>query len=811
MPGTAERSQHSVELLAPAGDMRSFRAALLAGADAIYLGLGEFNARRNAKNLSLDDLEQACRMAHLAGVKVYLTANTLLLDAELGAAIELVLQAWQRGVDAVIVQDLGLLSALHGWFPQIEVHASTQMNICNTQGVLQAKRLGASRVTLARELSLDELGVLSKLGIELEVFAHGALCICHSGQCLMSSLIGRRSANRGLCAQPCRLPYQLVDQDGRSCDVPGEHLLSPKDLCTIDILPQLIASGVASLKIEGRMKSPEYVSLVVSTYRACLDRALADPQHYSATQKERDVLAEAFSRGFSTAYLEGERGNAMMSYQRPNNRGVPVGRVTGIKDGFVEISADKPLTQGDVLEFWTSRGRHTHVLRDFQVGGREVLVAPAGSRCRMVVERPVAPGDRVFRVRSQELLGGALEGLDSAPGRPCEVGMQVAARLGEPLSIAVRDTQGRVGVATGAVVQAARTRAVTEPDIMEHVGRLGGTAYRVRSWDIQLDEGVGMGFSALHNLRRDAIAAYEALVLAPWSSRTALQVPRRFMRKAAGRVQTVEQAQAALICADVQTIQAAYQQGLRLVYVPALDLLSMGSADRDILAGLPGLEVQVLMPTTAHDTEMPELLELADQGMPVVADSMSMLVATAAKGAQVECGPRMGIMNASALASCKDMGAKRVWLSPELSLAQIKDLAASQTGEPLSLSLTVLGRQELMVTEHCQFMALGDCGRRCGTCPRRRRGLALQDAKGYVFPLRTDDHGRGHVYNSVPLDVLPAVQDLISCGVSRFIVDASLMTAPEALGALQRLQQAFQGQVERMAGSTTGHLFRGVL
>ena len=331
----------TIELLAPAGDMACLHAAVRAGADAVYLGAQQFNARRGAGNFTLGELEQACHYAHLRRVRIYLTVNTVVLQREMEQALELVRQAYRRGVDAFIVQDLGLAREMRRALPQAELHVSTQMNIHNKAGIAATAELGASRVTLARELTLGEVEELSAaaraLDMEVEVFGHGALCICYSGQCFMSSLVGGRSANRGRCAQACRLPYELRNAAVRKAlGAPGEHLLSPKDLCTIDLLPQLIDAGISSLKVEGRMKSPEYVQAVVGVYRAVLDRVLAGGRP-EATHEERRVLSEAFSRGFTQAYLVGETGNDRMSYARPNNRGVLVGRVAFARDGVVGV------------------------------------------------------------------------------------------------------------------------------------------------------------------------------------------------------------------------------------------------------------------------------------------------------------------------------------------------------------------------------------------------------------------------------------------------------------------------------------------
>ena len=363
------------ELLAPAGNMACLHAAVQAGADAVYLGAEQFNARRGADNFTLDDLRTACDYAHLRGVRLYLTVNTAVLPREEKAAMELVRQAYRAGVDAFIVQDIGIAAEIARTLPDARVHASTQMNTHNEAGVRAVAALGAKRVTLARELSLQEIdhlaGVAHELDMEVETFAHGALCVCYSGQCFMSSMVGGRSANRGMCAQACRLPYELhnraLSKGNKALDAPGEHLLSPKDLCSVDLLGTLAALGVDSLKIEGRMKSPEYVQAVTGVYRAVIDRVLAAdasraegepwPASVRASAEERHVLEEAFSRGFTTAYLEGERGNGIMSYRRPNNRGVFVGRVATRRAAKCASTPWKSCTKAT---FWNSgRARAT--------------------------------------------------------------------------------------------------------------------------------------------------------------------------------------------------------------------------------------------------------------------------------------------------------------------------------------------------------------------------------------------------------------------------------------------------------------------
>lgn len=309
-----------VEILAPAGSMECLRAAVAAGADAIYLGGTKFGARAYAQNLSEEDLVQAIKYVHIHGRKIYMTVNTLLKDRELNELYAYLLPYYKAGLDGVIVQDIGAVKFIGEYFPEMPVHASTQMTITNTLGADFLKRYGITRVVPARELSLKEIRDMKKqTGLEMECFVHGALCYCYSGQCLLSSMIGGRSGNRGQCAQPCRLPYQT---EGKK---PAD-LMSLKDLCTIDILPELIDAGIDSFKIEGRMKQPEYVYTVVKMYRKYADQYLKlqkegkgkSSYHVSEADK-RELLATYQRRGYCEGYYYQHNGKDMLSLKRPKN------------------------------------------------------------------------------------------------------------------------------------------------------------------------------------------------------------------------------------------------------------------------------------------------------------------------------------------------------------------------------------------------------------------------------------------------------------------------------------------------------------
>ena len=815
----------NVELLAPAGNMECLHAAVKAGADAVYLGAGHFNARRGADNFSLENLAEACDYAHLRGVKIYLTLNTVVLPSELPDALELARQAYRCGVDAFIVQDIGISIELSRIMPDVEVHVSTQMNIHDEDGLRAAAALGATRVTLARELSLDEIARLhelaEELGVELESFAHGALCICYSGQCFMSSLVGGRSANRGRCAQACRLPYELHNRALRkTLDAPGEHLLSPKDLCTANLIPELLQAGVASLKIEGRMKSPEYVQAVVGVYRAVIDRVEAaiardgidsvvesGAPELRASEEEMNVLSEAFSRGFTTAYLKGKRGNEIMSYGRPNNRGVFVGRVAKVREGLVFIDPETELHVGDLIEFWTNRGHFVHTIGEFKTDRAGRVFFP--------VERAVGKGDRVFRVRNAE---AAFVDDDKLPS--VAVCARAELHIGQLALLTFTVAAGDASVTVeGPEVEAARTKAITEEEVREHIDRMGTTPFYLSSLDIDLDEGVGMGFSMLHKLRARAAEELQEAILAHYHARKLERTPSRafapVVRKGWCKV--------AALATNPACARAAKRAGADLIYVPAANyrrgeaVIAGQLSDTAEQAGYPKQCIPVL-PTVSQmfDEEKRngfDIWKRVKADKPVMVENLGQLLHATEMGAAPEVGPHIPVTNKLDLQAMADLGVQRVWLSPELSLVQIEELGDMA---PMPLGLTIMGQTELMVTEHCLLMSQGPCNQKCAECARRKSPHYLKDRKGYEMPVITDCTGRSHLYNAVQMDVAHLMPEIIGAGVSTVLVDTTLMNVKETTEKVARavrardIAQKDGNKVAKAEGATSGHLFRGV-
>jgi putative protease len=801
MPDVHVPSRDTIELLAPAGDRDALAAAVRGGADAVYLGLQEFNARRGAENFTLESLQEVCDFAHLRGVSVYLTVNVALLPDETDRALSMVDRAWAAGVDAVIVQDLGLMRLVSRLLPDVRIHASTQVGTHNLETARALEELGCARVTLARELTLGEIRLLcAEAATEVEVFVHGALCVCYSGQCLLASMVGGRSANRGQCSQPCRMPYDVIDARGEPVRASGPYLLSPADLALASRLPELLDAGVTALKIEGRMKSPEYVALVTGVYRRAIDRALCDPDDFEVTDGEWSVLEEAFSRGFTDAYLDGLADDRLMSTQRPSDRGVLIGRVRRSGSGLV-VRLDRALEVGDRVEFWTGRGRTNVRVDELEVEGRQVGTAPAGADVVLPIPGGVAAGDRVFRVESASLMEAARRVyVGQRDERETDVRFEVDVVTGEPLRIRAI-SGGATASAEGSVVEEARTKRITTEEIVEHVDRLGGTRYRAAGWDVRLSPDAGLGYSELHRARREALERLDEHLLAGYRSRSRRDPVARAPQPLDVRRRTT------LVAVVLSEAHAREARG--------------AGADEVLLAVDPEEEprelaegVLPLLPRIARRGEVSWQMAWLHECGGGVGDDIGIVRRAGRDGIGVQVDIGANLTNPFALAAVSEFGADRAWLSPELTVEQILTVASRAV---LPVGVVVAGRHTLMVTEHCVLSSMGDCSHRCAECDRHLRPWYLQDRKGYRFPIRVDSAGRTRLWNALPLDATGALPPLVQGGVSSVRID---LTDPltgdvgNRVGTVRgRLDAAIAGRSTEERPSedaTSGHFFRGV-
>lgn len=811
------------ELLAPAGGPEPFYAALAAGADAIYCGMGSFNARRKADNFTDETFEAACRAAHLAGSRVYVTVNIVIKDEEMSEALSLVDRCWRLGADAFIIQDWGLFFEIRRLMPEVETHISTQANIHDARGTAWCKEAGADRVTLSRELSIDEIAIIhDAVDIELEVFSHGAICFCYSGVCLLSSFTSRgRSANRGMCAQPCRLPYELIDETGRSWSKPGrERALCPRDTCTADMLPRLLDAGAHALKLEGRMKAPDYVHSIVSAYRAQLDDILAGREISDETAQARyRQLKRCFNRDFTSEYQEGRSGDEMMSYERSNNRGQIVGEVLGSKPlgntkglkpddkrrraAWTKLRLSEPVGKGDLLEL-----RHDDEFDQFLTA-----IAPedaqAGDSIECRTARPMPAGALVRLIRSQAALDAAEAALKRPVARKRAVDVRVVAHLGQPFAVELTriDDPTLSGRAEGFMVEAAKTRAVSAEDLVEHVGRMGSSPFEAVSFDIQLDEGCGMGFSAVHKVRAAACEALERAILAPYAERV------NHLMVQSDPVCPADLNDLGEVCALVTSLNAAAsarKAGAARVYMTVDDLLAEGLSP----ASCSAEGVIPVLDEVSRELDHERLDPWFTPGAPAAVGTISELALGAEIGSVVELRSCIPVHNVPCMRELAARGAHAAWLSPELTLAEIERIAP-QRGE-MTLGLMVLGVPRVMTSEHCILQVAGACIHDCANCRLRARDFKLKNIDGRMLPVRTGLNGRSHLYDGVQLDATPQIPQLLRAGVTRFLVDGTLMNIDMLSRSVARTNRALEaarsGRTpdKRLPGTSSGCLFQGV-
>lgn len=826
-----------VELLAPAGSREALVAAVENGANAIYLAGNAFGARAYASNFDREALREAIHFAHLRKVAIHVTVNTIVADEEMGPLRDYLRFLYEAGADAVLVQDLGVARVAHETVPDLPLHASTQMSVSSLEGVRALAELGFTRVVLARELSLKEIRhICAHAPVEIETFMHGALCVCYSGQCLMSSMIGGRSGNRGRCAQPCRLPYTLVDEKGQDVlgDKAGSYLLSPRDLSTIDVIPDLIEAGVSSLKIEGRMKRPEYVATVVRTYREAIDTYYAG-KGYAVTQEERDDLAQIFNRDFTTAYLEGRPGKAMMSDRRPNNRGLLIGRVTAYDwdRRIVTVKLSGRLGLGDQVDFWVKvGGRVTATISALtDAKGRAVEEGQAGDTVSFAIPSAVRDHDRVFKVYDARLMERAKETYASgAPVRRIPVAIEVRAAIGEPLTVTLCDAEGHRGEGrTDFIGESARKRPLSEEIIRKQVSRLGTSVYEMKSLHCDIAGEVMVPMSEINEARRKAVEALDALRLKEIEAREHRPEPKftdRIARPTPKKahflvaVDTLGKAEAALAAGADGILFGGESYEHRVIAPEEYERAWQ-------MAREAGARIDFNTPRIVHDGQQKhvERLLAAFAAFPpdaVHVHNIAMLaLVRRLTDFAIHADYSLISYNKQTLAFLKDYGASGATLSPELTAKEVRQLAKES---PLPLTCIVHGRLELMVSNYCVTGSfLGGCGEGPCTQPCTRGHFALKDRKDALFPLAMDQFCHMHVLNSKVLSMMPHAMKFRAAGIETMQIEAKAMGEKEiaAIVKAYRKAMAFPEEpaeaqlswIHEQEGKdiTRGHYFRGVL
>lgn len=819
----------TLEILAPAGDSACLDAALRAGADAIYFGVDAgFNARARAENIAIEDLSRIMDTIHDFGRRGYLTLNTLVFDHELARVMTLIERAANAGVDAVIVQDLAVARLVKHWAPTLRLHASTQATCTDLAAIRYWAGLGAERVTLARELSLEQVsGLVSASPIELEVFVHGALCIAYSGQCLTSEAIGGRSANRGACAQACRLPYDLV-VDGVLRDA-GDvaYLLSPKDLDASHLLPDLLASGVSAIKIEGRLKGPEYVAATTRLYRRLLDatkagatatgervHCIADRDHRREGERDPDALAnssellrlhqlsaQTFSRGPSPGFLHGTDHQRLVEGTSCDHLGIELGRCLGVQreagKTWLRLHMIAPLSRGDGILLQGKRAGAEELggrVWNLRVSARDVGSSEPRDEVWVWLgpDRTVA-GDfadrRVFRTSLAQSTG-EIDALIPKESERVEVRASLSGVLGEHPRLRMQTADGRrAEIILDQALQVAQRQPLSSRTVREKLERLGDTPYRLTELELDIPEGAMIPISALNRARREATdalrdQAHRSLPFSPldrepiWPTQPAPE-PGLFVT-----CRTKEQAEAAILA------------GAQGIYLDFLALTGTGPVLRQ-LKGLHPVSIGIALPRIRKPGEEkidayvrglePDAILVRSLGSLADIDVASTTHSDVAATHRPTWIGDFSLNASNTLSALELLGRSLSVFTPGYDLDAAQLLALLDSPLAAYAEVVVYHPMPLFHMEHCVFAALlssghdhRDCGRPCET-----HVVSLRDRKGVDLPLEADVGCRNTVFHGVAQSAAEVVPDLMQRGVRRFRVELVRET-PEQTGSIVR-------------------------
>lgn len=502
-----------IELLSPVGDFECLKAAVQNGADAVYFGASSFSARSFATNFDIESLEKAINYAKTRNVKTNLTLNTLIKNSELSDAFELAKKAYEFGIDAIIVQDLGFATLLIKNFPDLDIHASTQMSVHNLEGVKKLESLGFKRIVLSRELSISEIEYICKnTKAEIECFVHGALCISYSGQCLFSSSIGGRSGNRGRCAQPCRLPYSLLENTSSEFD--SGYLLSPRDLCSLEYLPQLIKAGVTSFKIEGRMKKPEYVATVTRIYRKYIDKIFAGDTFEIDIQDKKDLL-QAFNRGGSSlGHLASSENKNLIFKEKPNNMGLFLGTVTNFNNkGYVSLKLNEALSIGDKICIQTNSEQANYTISELMINKRNSPTANIGDFVTIGrIKGNIKSGNKIYKITDKKLFDEARKTfVDTAELKKSDLNCSIILKRNRPMEIYLSDNNGIcVNIVSTVCPTVALNNPISKERIVSQLSKTTNTPFKFSNINVDMEDNLYISpISALNELRRSALTEYE--------------------------------------------------------------------------------------------------------------------------------------------------------------------------------------------------------------------------------------------------------------------------------------------------------------
>jgi putative protease len=796
--GLALDKRGALELLAPAGDRLCITAAVENGADAVYFGLEcGFNARARAANLHVDSLPEVMAFLHERGVRGYVTLNTLVFPSELKAIEQHIVRITEAGVDAVLVQDLGLVRLLRLVSPDLAVHASTQMTLTSAECIGAAEGLGIERVVLARELSIPEIRrIHSQTAAELEVFVHGALCVAYSGQCLTSESLGGRSANRGQCAQACRLPYELVC-DGRDVDLGDvKYLLSPQDLAAYALIPELIEAGVSCFKIEGRLKTPEYVANITRHYRRALDAAAAG-REARFTEEDVTEMELSFSRGFSPGWLGGCDHKMLVPGLSSAKRGVLAGEVKAIRGQRVVVSARRTVAPGDGVVFAGNREEGD------EQGGRVYAVTPCGpsdielSFGKGAVDfSRLKVGQQLWKTDDPKLTAKLRKSLTGGKQRRrVRLELIVHAAVGRPLRIIGRATNGALcDLESDAPLEAANKHPLSQEILEQQLGRLGKTVYELRHLRAEIVGGPMVPLSVLGTLRHRMI---DQLTV------SAASQPARRIAKSADFAPAIREHEfksdisrptLRVLCRTLGQLEAAAGCGINSLFVDFQDIRDYRLAAQ--AASDHGAKIYLATPRIQKPGESGIFHAMSKHGANgFLVRNLAGMAFCAERRIPFVCDFSLNAANQWTVDYLRSCGAERVTISYDLNRDQLLDLVnAVPTGW---LEAVIHQHMPMFHMEHCVFCAVlspgtnkTNCGRPCDV-----HAVKLRDRVGMEHVLQADVGCRNTLFNAVPQSAAELVPMLLSKGVRDVRIELLSETEKEARTVIGLYQELLDGRI----------------
>ncbi|GIO12387.1 peptidase U32 [Cohnella xylanilytica] len=808
--------REDIELLAPAGDWECMRAAVANGADAIFFGVEKFNARARANNFKMEELPEIMRFLHRYGVKGFLTFNILVFEDELRDARVLVDACIEAGVDAVIVQDLGLVKMIREMSPDFPIHGSTQMTITSPEAVEFTKPFGLERVVLGRENNLKQIKKIGEQAkLPMEVFVHGALCVSYSGQCLTSEVWGGRSANRGECAQACRLPYDLMVDGVQKPMGDIAYLLSPKDLAALDLMPELIEAGVTSFKIEGRLKSPEYVANVVSKYRRAIDKYFEGDESEPSAEEVRE-LQQSFSRGFTHGFLEGTNNKKLVEGTFPKSRGVYLGRVEKILRDSVVCTIEAPLKRGDGLVFDagdpTKKEEGGRVYDVRRSGTKLEGEVPEGERIEIVMGRSdvdltrLHEGDRIWKTSDPALdkrLRSTFE--TEKPYRTFPVAVTVEGREGAPLRTIWTDLdKGTTVVAQSEMpLERAEKRPLGREVLEEQLGRLGGTLYRLEQLTVSLEGEVIVPKSELNRIRRDAAERLEAMRELP-PTYTRLQGAGALAPKVSFKAdpEPVTSPRLTALCRTLEQVKAAVRTDVAMIYAdfefikqfpdaiavcreagkpialatPRIHMPGENGYHRNILNLKP--DAVLVRNTGALYYYLRERAEKPGEKHPLLIGDFS-----------------LNVSNHKTVELFREAGLDWVTPSYDLNIQQMVDML--RMADTSRLEIVIHQHLPMFHTEHCvycTFLSEGTDYTNCGR-PCEEHRASLQDRIGMSHPVRVDEGCRNTVYNAIEQSGAEYLSEFKELGVPSYRVEFLEENAEKVQEVLSLYRSALDGRI----------------